>query len=420
MKAVRFHEFGGQDVLKVEEIDDPEPGPGEVVIEITRSALNHLDVDIREGRLALPDRAAVHLGVEVVGRDRELGEGVDGWQPSATASTPYLMDTCGECRYCRTGRESLCLTPRFISFIDGGGYAEKIACPARQLVRIPGRRLRRGRGRLQVAFATAWHMLFTRGGSRPARRADQLGRQRHRLGRRPARQARRRVRDRQRVEPREARVGEGARHGRRDQLPDPGRRRARSWSPPDGRGVDVVYEHVGGELFQKGSTRSPRTAGSSSAAATRARSSPSTSSRSSARRSSVIGSFVYTRDEVEQVLRARGARGDHAARPHDLPARRRRRRRWRRWSAASTSARSSCSPGGDVVKRLGVDVGGTFTDLIYVDDEAGTILVHKLPTTPDDPSQGTVQGVRELAEQAGESPRSSTRSSTARRSRRTS
>jgi N-methylhydantoinase A/oxoprolinase/acetone carboxylase beta subunit len=56
------------------------------------------------------------------------------------------------------------------------------------------------------------------------------------------------------------------------------------------------------------------------------------------------------------------------------------------------------------MKRLGVDVGGTFTDLIYVDDEAGNIIVHKLPTTPEDPSQGTVQGVRELAEQAGETP----------------
>jgi 5-oxoprolinase (ATP-hydrolysing)/N-methylhydantoinase A len=56
------------------------------------------------------------------------------------------------------------------------------------------------------------------------------------------------------------------------------------------------------------------------------------------------------------------------------------------------------------VKRLGVDVGGTFTDLIYVDDDAGQILVHKLPTTPDDPSQGTVQGIKELAELAGTQP----------------
>ena len=56
------------------------------------------------------------------------------------------------------------------------------------------------------------------------------------------------------------------------------------------------------------------------------------------------------------------------------------------------------------MKRLGVDVGGTFTDLIYVDDETGAVLVHKLPTTPDDPSRGTVQGIQELTAQAGESP----------------
>jgi len=54
------------------------------------------------------------------------------------------------------------------------------------------------------------------------------------------------------------------------------------------------------------------------------------------------------------------------------------------------------------VKRLGVDVGGTFTDLIYVDDDDGTILVHKLPTTPEDPSEGTVQGIQELTALAGE------------------
>jgi N-methylhydantoinase A/oxoprolinase/acetone carboxylase beta subunit len=56
------------------------------------------------------------------------------------------------------------------------------------------------------------------------------------------------------------------------------------------------------------------------------------------------------------------------------------------------------------VKRLGVDVGGTFTDLIFVDDETGAILVHKVPTTPADPSQGTVQGLREVAEEAQTAP----------------
>src|SRR5919204_6579822 len=56
------------------------------------------------------------------------------------------------------------------------------------------------------------------------------------------------------------------------------------------------------------------------------------------------------------------------------------------------------------MRRLGVDVGGTFTDLIYVDDEGGRILVHKIATTPDDPSVGTVQGIQEITAQAGVSP----------------
>jgi len=46
VKAVVFHEFGGPDVLQLEDIPDPEPAPGEVLIDITASALNHLDVDV--------------------------------------------------------------------------------------------------------------------------------------------------------------------------------------------------------------------------------------------------------------------------------------------------------------------------------------------------------------------------------------
>ena len=56
------------------------------------------------------------------------------------------------------------------------------------------------------------------------------------------------------------------------------------------------------------------------------------------------------------------------------------------------------------MKRLGVDVGGTFTDLIYIDDEAGTVLIHKLASTAEDPSQATIQGIKELTERAGEKP----------------
>jgi N-methylhydantoinase A len=56
------------------------------------------------------------------------------------------------------------------------------------------------------------------------------------------------------------------------------------------------------------------------------------------------------------------------------------------------------------MRRIGVDVGGTFTDLIYIDDEAAKVIVHKTPSTPADPSIGTVQGISELCEMAGIEP----------------
>ncbi|MFN0155018.1 MAG: hydantoinase/oxoprolinase family protein [Gaiella sp.] len=56
------------------------------------------------------------------------------------------------------------------------------------------------------------------------------------------------------------------------------------------------------------------------------------------------------------------------------------------------------------MRRVGVDVGGTFTDLIYVDDEAGVVRVHKLPTTPDDPSRGTIDGITQVTGAAGADP----------------
>ena len=58
------------------------------------------------------------------------------------------------------------------------------------------------------------------------------------------------------------------------------------------------------------------------------------------------------------------------------------------------------------MKMIGVDVGGTFTDLVYTDSDAGEIVIHKTPTTPDDPSRGVIQGALELCQRNGVDPAS--------------
>jgi NADPH:quinone reductase-like Zn-dependent oxidoreductase len=251
VKAVVFHEFGGLDVLRVEDLPDPAPGPGQVLIDVAASALNHLDVDIREGVSRFPVEPPFVLGVEVVGRIAALGEGVEGWQVGDRVM-PLLMDPCGECLFCRTARESLCTTAGFIGFSTSGGYAERLACPARQLLRVPDGLGDEGAAALQIAFGTAWHMLFTRGrlqigetvminavGSGIGSAAVQLA---HLAGATVIGNA---STDEKLARASELGMDHGINHASQDVV-------AEVMRLTDDAGVDLVFEHVGGELFQKG------------------------------------------------------------------------------------------------------------------------------------------------------------------------
>ena len=307
MKAVVFHEFGGSEVLELEEVPDPRPGPGKVAIDISACALNHLDVDVREGVSRFPVQPPFILGLEVVGRISELGEGVEGWQVGDRVN-PYLMATCGECVYCRTGRESLCLAPGFISFSTNGGYAEKLACKASQLVRVPDELSDAEAAATQIAFATAWHMLFTRGklhagetvlvnsvGSGIGSAAVQLA---HMAGAYVIGNASR--------DDKLARAGElgmdaGVNYAKQDVVEEVMRLTG-------GKGVDLVYEHAGGDLFQKGLDSLKKDGRMVICGAHSGEVVPFDIIPFFRTQKSIIGSFVYTRTEVDTVfeLAARG------------------------------------------------------------------------------------------------------------------
>ena len=301
MKAVVFHEFGGVDVLQFEEVPDPEPGPGDVAVDIAACALNHLDVDVREGTSRFPVEPPFILGVEVVGRISALGDGVEGWQVGDRVM-PYLMDTCGECRFCRTGRESLCLSPGFISFSTTGGYAERIAVPATQLMRVPDELTDEGAAALQIAFGTAWHMLFTRGrlqlgetvlinavGSGIGSAAVQLA---HLAGATVIGTA---SSDDKLVRAAELGMDHGINHRTQDVVSE-------AMRLTDGRGVDLVFEHVGGDLFQKGLDSLCKDGRLVICGGHAGEVVPFDIIPFFRMQKQVIGSFVYTRAEVEACL----------------------------------------------------------------------------------------------------------------------
>lgn len=252
MKAVVFHEFGHSDVLQVEDLPDPSPGPGEVVIDVTATALNHLDVDVREGVSRFPVEPPHVPGVEPVGRIAEVGDGVEGWQAGDRVAA-YLIATCGSCVYCRSGRESLCVAPDwFIGMGSGGAYAEKVLCKVSQLIPIPD-----GIGDIEaaashIAFGTARHMLVTRAHLRPGETVliNSVGSGIGSAAVQIAKHAGAFVignssRDDKLAKAAELGLDVGINYTTQDVVEE-------VMKATDGEGVDVVYEHVGGELFQKG------------------------------------------------------------------------------------------------------------------------------------------------------------------------
>jgi NADPH:quinone reductase-like Zn-dependent oxidoreductase len=301
VKAVVFHEFGGLDVLQLEEMADPQPGPGEVLLDVAACALNHLDVDIREGVSRFPVEPPFVLGLEVVGRIAALGKGVEGWQLGERVM-PYLMNPCGQCRYCRTGRESLCLTPGFISFSTSGGYAEMLTCPVEHLMRVPDELSDEEAAAVQIAFGTAWHMLFTRGKLQPGETvmvnsvgsgigsaAVQLA---HFAGATVIGNA---SSYEKLARATELGMDDGINHATQDVV-------AEVMRLTGDRGVDLVYEHVGGELFQKGLDSLAKDGRLVICGAHSGEVVPFDIIPFFRAQKSIIGSFVYTRTEVETCL----------------------------------------------------------------------------------------------------------------------
>jgi putative PIG3 family NAD(P)H quinone oxidoreductase len=110
MRAVVITEPGQPDVLRWQEVPDPVPGPGEVVIEVAASGVNRADLMQREGHYPPPPGAPPYPGLECSGRIRAVGDGVSGWRPG----------------------DQVC------ALLAGGGYAEQVLVPAGQVLPVPG------------------------------------------------------------------------------------------------------------------------------------------------------------------------------------------------------------------------------------------------------------------------------------------
>ena len=156
MKAVRFHEFGGPEVLKYEDVPPPVLRKDQVLVHVKSCALNHLDLWVRKG---LPGVKLPHInGSDVAGDIAEVGEYITG----VTSGQRVLlapMVFCGHCEFCVRGDQNMCRQFTVLGNGVDGGNCEYIAVPQINVIPIPNELTYDEAASVPLVFLTAWHML---------------------------------------------------------------------------------------------------------------------------------------------------------------------------------------------------------------------------------------------------------------------
>lgn len=138
MKAILIRAYGDwRDVMRLEDVERPTPGPGEVLVEVRGVTVNRTrDTTIIKGIPPVPQALPLVPGVDPAGIVAELGDGVTTLSPGdrvvVISRTP-----CGRCAYCAAGQDGDCHDGRMLGVHRWGGYAELIAAPAESCRRIP-------------------------------------------------------------------------------------------------------------------------------------------------------------------------------------------------------------------------------------------------------------------------------------------
>ncbi len=114
----------------------PKPGPDQVLIKVRACGVCRTDLHVVDGELPDP-KLPIIPGHEIVGSVVETGTKVDSFRIGDRIGVPWVGYTCGECLYCRTGRENLCDQPKFTGYTLDGGYAEYAVADRRYCFSLP-------------------------------------------------------------------------------------------------------------------------------------------------------------------------------------------------------------------------------------------------------------------------------------------
>jgi 2-desacetyl-2-hydroxyethyl bacteriochlorophyllide A dehydrogenase len=161
MKAVVFHEHGDPAKLVYQEVPTPRPDEDEVLVQVKACSINHVDILVRQGIPAYKTAFPHISGCDVAGIVEAVGKNVTGITPGEKVFVAPGL-SCFRCAYCLSGQDNMCITYKILGAHTNGGYAEFVKVPAINVLTMPSSLGFEDAASFPLAFLTAWHMLITR------------------------------------------------------------------------------------------------------------------------------------------------------------------------------------------------------------------------------------------------------------------
>lgn len=301
MKAVRMHESGGVDKFVYEDAPDPQPSHNDVLVRVKGCALNHLEAwAAKAGPGRTYPRPRI-FGADVAGVIEAVGDAVSGVEVGAEVLLSPGT-SCGKCFACLSAKDNLCASYSIIGQRDDGGLAELMVAPAVNVIPKPENLSFEEAAAIPLVFQTVWHMLITRAnvqrgetvlvnaaGSGVGSAAVQVAKL---LGARVVASA---GSDAKLAKARELGADETINYNTSD-LADEARRLT------DGRGVDVVVENVGTQIFEGSIGAMARNGRLVTCGATAGPSATLNVTRFFLSHQTILGSFMGTKAELLQAM----------------------------------------------------------------------------------------------------------------------
>lgn len=302
MKAVVFHEHGGPEKLIYEDVPTPQPGDEEILLRVKACSINHVDIWVRQGIPAYKTTFPHISGCDVSGVVERVGRNVTGVQRGEKVFVAPGL-SCFRCAYCLSGQDNMCISYKILGAHTHGGYAEYVTVPAINVLTMPNMLSFEEAASFPLAFLTAWHMLITRAGLTAGQEVlvlaagSGVGTAAIQIAKLAGAWVIAAAGRDDKLEKAKVLGADEVIHYRREDFSD----KVRDFT--GGKGVDIVFEHVGPETWEKSLTSLAKNGKLVTCGATSGPEAKTDLRYIFSRQLSILGSMMGTRSELLEVTK---------------------------------------------------------------------------------------------------------------------